>query len=257
MSLYRFFLDTQILADEADDTFRLDLTHEDEKHAKVVRLRPGEHIAIIDGASDYFECVIERIDADGVFVSITQHLDAPTLPFAVTLFQGLAKGERFDQVLKHCTELGVSAFVPLLTERTVVKVDPKRIPSKMERWATIIRNAAKQSGLAFIPALEAPVAIESALPYLHEADLVLICWEGALRSGSIRHAIAEAGLRRDAKVAIVVGPEGGLADDEVSRILGACPETCLVSLGPTILRTETAAVVSCALALDEMREELL
>ncbi len=254
MSLYRFFLDEQVLSSISDEVFRLELSQQDEKHARVIRLKPFEHIAIIDGSGDYFECRIERMDDEGIFVSIAQHLDAPSDEFEVILYQGLAKGERFETVLKHATELGVSAFVPLISKRCVVRLDPKKVSAKCERWRTIIRGAAKQAGLIRIPDLGEPENIDGALSSLSGADLVLICWEEAMDSMGIRAAIDDAALASGARVAIVVGPEGGFSDDEVSRLLASNDSAKLASLGPTILRTETAGIVSCALALERLRE---
>lgn len=276
MSLHRFFLETQVLSqvvsapegmvgvvdagkdacERYTDEFLLDVSDEDAKHAKVIRLKPGEHIAVIDAQGDYFECEIRRIDNDGIHVVISQHLDAPQDCCSVTLFQGLAKGERFEAVLKHATELGVSAFVPLMCERCVVRLDAKKIPSKINRWKTIVKNAAKQAGLHFIPIVEEPQTFHEAIESLSDFDLVLICWEEAMGAMGIRATIGRATLAYGAKIAIVVGPEGGISDSETSSMLSGVSQAKLVSLGPTILRTETAGIVSCALALDALREEL-
>lgn len=256
MSLHRFFLDDQVIAVQPDDVFRLELSREDAKHARVIRLKSGEHIAVVDAEGDYFELEVQRIDDEGIFASISRHLDAPVEGFELILYQGLAKGERFETVLKHATELGVSAFVPLISDRCVVKLDAKRSASKLSRWETIIRNAAKQSGQIRIPKLFALEDIPTAVLSLSEMDLVLICWEEAMDSLNIRAAIDDAGLAQDARIAIIVGPEGGFSDDEVSKLLSSGSTAKLVSLGPTILRTETAGIVSCALALDRLREGL-
>ena len=270
MSLHRFFLDDQVLSDITNDDFILDLAHEDLKHAKVIRLKPGEHIAVIDAQSDYFECRVVDLEQDGLRVAIAQHLDAPREPFSLTLFQGIAKGERFEFVLKHSTELGVSAICPLISERCVVKLDANKISSKMARWKTIVKNAAKQAGLSFIPVLHEPVSIKDVASAgklaektaassqvgidLNSFDLVIICWEEALDCRSIRCTIKDAALIPEGRIALIVGPEGGFSDDEVSAMLASNKHAKLASLGPTILRTETAGIVSCALALDALRE---
>ena len=108
MSLPQFFLDEQVLADEVQEQFPLALSRDDAKHAKVLRLDPGEHIAVVDAAQDYFECEIRSFDGATPIVAISGHLDAQPLAAYVCLVQGLAKGEKMETVIRHATELGVS-----------------------------------------------------------------------------------------------------------------------------------------------------
>lgn len=254
MSYHRFFLDEQILSNETEERFVLELSKEDAKHARVLRLKEHERIAVIDAAGDYFICEIVGLD-DGIHVRISQRLDVPTEPFELTLFQGLARSERFEAVLRHATELGVHAFVPLSSRRCVVQLDGKKLASKLNRWETIVKNAAKQAGLSFIAKVASPIDVDLASSsMLGSFDLVLICWEESLHAPSIRQAIASSSIPDGASVAVVVGPEGGFEEDEVSSMLAANPASQLVGLGPSILRTETAGIVSCAFALDALRE---
>ena len=255
MSLPRFFLDSQVLAEEGGESFLLRLAPDDVKHARVLRLQPGEHLAVIDAVSDYFECEVVSFD-DDLFVRIARHDGAPEQGAQVVLFQGLAKGDKFDEVVRHASEVGVSAFVPLVCERSVVKLDAKKAAARTQRWRSIAKSAAMQAGLAAIPEVSEPVGIDEACDYLSGATCVLVCWEEE-RAVSIGQAIATALARTltprdDARVAVIVGPEGGLSESEVARLTSSNDNARAVTLGPTILRTETAGVVASALALYEL-----
>lgn len=253
MSLQRFFLEEQIIADETQESFPLRLAKDDEKHVRVLRLAPGEHIAVVDAASDYFECEIRGFDGQAPVVSISRHLDAPKAGAQVMLVQGLAKGEKMDTVIRHATELGVCAFLPLLCERSIVKLDAKKTATRMQRWRTIAKSAAMQSGQPRIPRILEPARAADAARSLAELDAVLICWEEAPQTARLSDALASAvPTAKSARIAVVVGPEGGLAEREVELLLASNPRSSLVSLGPSILRTETAGIVAPALAIYEL-----
>ncbi len=255
MSLPRFFLDSQVLSAETEPVFPLRLGVDDMRHARVLRLRPGEHIAVIDAAQDYFECEIVSM-ADGVSVRIAAHEKAPEIGRRVVLLQGLSKGDKMDTVIRHATELGVSAFIPLSCSRSVLKLDPAKSVKRTERWRSIAKSAAMQSGQAAVPEVSEPKTPAEAAEMLGQFTAVLVCWEEE-RAGSLRRAI-DAGLAywgclaADAKVAVVVGPEGGLTSEEVRTLLACNPAAASITLGPGILRTETAGVVAPALVLYEL-----
>ena len=177
MSLPRFFLENQVIADEPQEVFPLRLARDDAKHAKVLRLAPGEHIAVIDAAQDYFECEIASFDDDFPLVRITRHGDATDDGPLVMLVQGLAKGEKMDSVIRHATELGVAAFIPLTCERSIVKLDAKKTRTRLDRWCSIAKSAAMQSGQPRIPEVLEPRSAKEAAAELAEATAVLICWE--------------------------------------------------------------------------------
>lgn len=252
MSLHRFFLDSQILSEVEGDIFQLGLNSEDLKHANVLRLQAGEHIAVIDAASDYFECSVESLGRNSCEVRIARRLDAPSKPYSLTLFQGLAKGERFESVLRHASEFGIDGIVPYASERSVVKLDAKRAEQKLIRWSSIAKSAAKQAGLIRIPEVHGVVDTDGACASLAEFDAVLICWEECEVSLSMRAFFQDIQAVPGLDAAVVVGPEGGLSEEEVSRLLECNPNAALVSLGSTILRTETAGIASVAIAVSEL-----
>lgn len=257
MSLPRFFLENQVLGAEGEEVFPLRLAADDAKHAKVLRLAPGEHIAVIDAASDYFECEIVEFSDALPLVRIARHEGFAEEGPQVILLQGLAKGDKMETVIRHATEVGVAAFVPLACVRSIVKLDGKKAVVKTERWRAIAKSAAMQSGQPAIPEVSEPVSLREACEMLGGATAVLVCWEEAPDSANLREAVQGALAEThtpaaDARIAVVVGPEGGLAPEEVDALLSCNPRARLVTLGPSILRTETAGIVAPALVLYEL-----
>ena len=257
MSLPHFFLDEQILAHEAQAEFPLALSRDDAKHAKVLRLAPGEHIAVIDADQDYFECEIISFDDAVPVVRIAGHLDAAgDLPH-VCLVQGLAKGDKMETVIRHATELGVAQFMPFSAARSIMKVDAKKVAAKTERWQAIAKSAAMQSGQVRLAHVEQPQKLSGVCRQLASFDAVLVCWEEAPGTAclhdALQRALAAAGKPLSSvRIAVVVGPEGGLASEEVDAFLACNPMAALVSLGRCILRTETAGIVAPTLVLYEL-----
>lgn len=257
MSLPHFYLQNQVLADEGAAAFPLRLAPDDAKHARVLRLSAGEHIAVVDAARDYFECEVVSFDDALPTVRIAQRLEGGAAGGAVVLVQGLAKGDKMETVIRHATELGVAGFVPLACERSVVKLDERKAAAKAERWRAVAKSAAMQSGQRAAPEVSEPLGLAQACGLLAQATAVLVCWEEAPQTAHIDEALA-AGLSRcaaqpdDARIAVVVGPEGGLTQREVDALLASCPRASLVTLGPSILRTETAGIVAPALVLHEL-----
>ena len=212
---------------------------------------------VIDGSQDCFECEIVDVTDQLPLVSIARHEDTSEEGPLVMVLQGLAKGDKMDTVIRQGTELGVAAFVPLECERSVVRLDEKKAAKRTERWRAIAKSAAMQSGQPRIPEVHGPMTVSDACPLLKEATAVLVCWEEAPATAKLHDALERAllaagTLRQDARVAVVVGPEGGLAPDEVEALLGCNPRASLVSLGNSILRTETAGVIAPALVLYEL-----
>ena len=257
MSLHQFFLDNQVLAAERAEVFALRLSDDDVRHARVLRLHAGEHIAVVDASSDYFECEIASFDGDVMLVSIAAHDDAPDAGPRVMLCQGLAKGDKMETVIRHATEVGVDAFVPLACARSVMKLDTKRAASKCERWRAIAKSAAMQAGRRAVPQVCEPMSVSQLAEAVVGVTAVLVCWEEAPASASLREALGSALAATstpaaDARVAVVVGPEGGLEPREVEVLLSCNPRASLVTLGPSVLRTETAGIVAPALVLHEL-----
>jgi len=203
---------------------------------KVLRLGPGAAIRLFDGAGTEIEATIEAVDNSSVKVVLGSRRRIPAPACTITLLQCLARGERLDLVVQKTTELGVARIVPVQSERAVMKPTAHQ----HRRWQTIAEEAARQSGRADVPQVLECVgfgaALELAIP---QARFVL--WERE-HGKSLSQALATG--PRD--VALLVGPEGGFTPKEFDSATRA--NYLPVSLGPRILRTETAAIVAVALA---------
>lgn len=264
MSLPRFFLTEQILAEETEPEFVLRLSPDDAHHAQVLRLSPGEHIAVIDAELDYFECAITRVDTRDIVVRIAQHECAHKPDFEVYLCQGLAKSDKVDMVFRHATELGVRGFIPWCSARSVVKLDDKKAQKRLERLSSIVKSAAMQSGQPAIPQVYPIVRGKELSRCLAEFDCVIICWEECGETKRLHDILAHAqrnhiGLlseqtvtQRPLKVLMVIGPEGGLTSEEIDMLTSAHEQAHVITLGEGILRTETAGIVASALAIYEL-----
>lgn len=211
------------------------LSPEEANHAlRVLRLQAGDPCqAILNGK--IFEAVIAATEPD-VTLSLGAELPSPEASVQVTLFQGLPKGDKMEYILQKCTEAGVFQVTPVLFSRCVAKWEKKDDEKKLPRWQRIMSEAGKQSGRAVIPAVTPPVTVQELCEQMKDFDLVLTPWEEA-RSGSIR--ITWQGQK---KIAIVIGPEGGIDAEEIAQMsaAGALP----VTLGPRIFRTETAGLAA-------------
>lgn len=230
----------------------LDLDETDAHHIfRVLRLKPGETVVLCDGHSFDYEARLVRVDKAVVRARVTSVHPSLTEPrLFLTLVQGVAKGGNMDLVVQKAVEIGVSRIIPVVTERTVVQLDDKRADSRVERWQRIAYEAAKQSRRGIVPFVQ---SIVDWTQLWRKDDLghVFVPWEEEDGRGLLE-AIEEAKPRprseeRRPAVTVVIGPEGGLTPEEidVARRHGAKP----VTLGPRILRTETAAIVASALVL--------
>jgi 16S rRNA (uracil1498-N3)-methyltransferase len=224
----------------------------------VLRLRSRDAVVLFDGRGGEWQAEVATLRRGEATARLLRHEPGyPEDALRVTLCQAMIKTDRFEWVLQKGTELGVAAFLPLLTRRVVgaagrgSPVERARERAlKSERWRRIVVEAAEQCGRTIVPEIHDPGALRSAL----EANQPgIICWEGAGDAPPVREALAQAlapAERRgtDASaVQIFIGPEGGFTPDEVAAAVeaGAVPAT----LGPRILRSETAALAAVALAL--------
>jgi 16S rRNA (uracil1498-N3)-methyltransferase len=232
---------------EPDDleSDRLTIEGEDARHLAVVRRAcPGDLVRISDGRGTIVEARLTSVAPGAVGAEVLARTLTPAPRPSVVVHQGLAKGDKVDGVIRHLVEMGVDGIVVFEAGRSVARWDPARQAAAARRWATIAREAAKQSHRAWLPALSGPLAVGGAAAEGRGLGLVA---HPAARS-RLRDVLAEQGPAVPESVWVVVGPEGGLSGEEVAAFAaaGAVP----VSLGPQILRTETASVVAAALVLE-------
>jgi len=265
--LHRFFIPPHLFADET-----ITLPQEIARQVRsVLRLRPGEHIVVLNGLGD--EAEIELIDVSRERVSGHVLERRPGLPEPqthVTLCQGLLKADLFEWVLQKGTELGVSAFVPIQSERVLPGLETVS-PARMSRWQTILREAAEQCGRSRIPTLSPPQPFERLLADLPAGALALVCWEAARepslrsflhgegwdlyrqrptgRGEAARTAGVPVGSGGAGSIWLFIGPRDGLTAEEAQYAAEQGAE--IVTLGPRILRAETAALAAATILLYE------
>jgi 16S rRNA (uracil1498-N3)-methyltransferase len=209
--------------------------------ARVLRLRPGDTVVASDGAGRDYTVRLDAVRprATGVVVGVTDA--AGESPLALTLVQGLPKGDKLETIVRAATELGVARVVPALAARTVVRLAERQAGARLARWQRVAREAAKQCGRRVVPEVTAARPLEACLDEARDADLALCLWEGD--APPLAQALAEAEHPR--RVAVLVGPEGGLERREVDAARGRGWR--VVSLGARILRTETAGPAMLAI----------
>jgi 16S rRNA (uracil1498-N3)-methyltransferase len=201
---------------------------------RVLRLAPGDTVVATDGAGRDYTVRLDSVGeaASGTVLAVER--GAPESPLAITLVQGIPKGDKMEAIVRAATELGVARVRPALCERTIVRLEPGRWRDRARRWQRVAREAAKQCGRAVIPEVEAPRPLAECLAEAGPADLGLCFWEG----GGMPLHDALAGTSAPRSALLVVGPEGGLGPAEVEAARARA--LTIVSLGPRILRTETA-----------------
>ncbi len=223
---------------------------EDVKHiSKVLRCRIGENLEICDNDNNEYICEITNIDKSQVELNILEKVDIKReSDLKIKVYQGLPKGPKMEMILQKLTEVGVDEIILVETKRTVVKVDNKKEDKKIERWERIIYEAAKQSKRGKIPTLRGVLSFKEALADMKENDFNIAPYENE-RTKSIKQAIKGLDINN---IGIFVGPEGGFEDTEIQAIEEIGGQS--VSLGPRILRTETASLVASSIVLYELSD---
>ncbi len=214
----------------------------------VLRKELGDHLTVCDGHGQDYECEIVSASAGEVCCRILHQQNAETEPAVkLTLFQGLPKAEKMEWLLQKGVEIGISEFVPVATERSVVKLDGKKAEGKLVRWNKIAQSAAKQSGRGILPEVKNVMTVAQAIKIFDKYDMILVLYEED-RGRSLKVILREQKAVPE-KIALWIGPEGGFDPSEVEQLVRAGAVTA--GLGPRILRTETAGMTAAALILYE------
>jgi 16S rRNA (uracil1498-N3)-methyltransferase len=232
----------------------LALTGTEAHHAAdVLRVKKGETVLVLDGAGREFECVIGAADRKSVALSVIKKQTSPAPASSVTLVQAIPKGKLIETIIQKATELGAARIVPLLSERVIVRLDDDGAGAKAEKWRHTAIEAIKQCGQRWLPQVEAPITLPALLERGDKFDLSLI---GSLRDDA-RHpreyfdAFRKLQNKPPASVCVWIGPEGDFTDAELSSVknMGARP----MSLGPLILRSDTAALYALSIVSYELQ----
>lgn len=223
------------------------LSSEDSRHAlRVLRLDVGDELELVC-ASRRYVASIEEAGEDGVRVRVREELACTEPRTQVTLYQGLPKAEKMEWIVQKATELGACAVQGVAMERCVVKLSGKDAEKKAERWQKIAREAVKQCARVDVPQVRAPQKLAALREELSALDVLIVPWEDA-RDGSIRDALAPFENREALRIGVLIGPEGGIAPGEAEWLRETAGGR-LVTLGPRILRTETAALAALTLVM--------
>ena len=218
----------------------------------VLRVRKGEEVTVLDGAGQEFLCTVQATERAQVQLKMLERKVHRALPCQVTLVQALPKGRIIEAIIQKATELGTWRIVPLLSERVVSDLDEKAAHDKQAKWQTVAVEAIKQCGSPWLPRVCAPITPADFLARSDRAELALLA---SLQPGS-RHAreyfnaFAGKYQRAPKSIQIWIGPEGDFTGNEVENIeaSGASP----ITLGPRVLRTETAAIYCLSIVNHEL-----
>ena len=208
--------------------------------ASVRRLRPGEELVLSDGAGALADCVVQSADKRSLTARVLAFRTVPLPRPPVTVVQAIPKSERSELAIELATEAGADEFVAWQAQRCVARWDGDRAANGLRRWRAVARSAARQSRRAWIPDVSGPMSTEALCSYLTQqigaGAVVLVLHESA------DVPITEETVAQANSVILLVGPEGGISDPEITALMNAGAVT--VRLGPTVLRTSTAAAVA-------------
>ena len=251
--MHRFFIEPHaVCGNEAV------LTGEDVQHiAKVLRLRAGDEVTLCDGAKTEYTARIDSVEKERITLCILETAASKTeSAVEITLYQGLPKAGKLETIIQKCVELGIGKVIPFDAERSVVKLSEKDFAKKQSRYQRVAYEAAKQSRRGIIPEVGESLKFKEMVEELDQYDLILFPYENeegttikdCLREVVRRVQAGEAELPK--RVCIIIGPEGGFADKEAAMLDEAGAQR--VSLGKTILRTETAGPAALAMTMYEL-----
>ncbi len=216
----------------------------------VLRCRPGEIIDLVDERQARYRAELDEIATHRIVAKILQKDENALKPaWSVTLAQAVLKGDKMDWVIQKATELGAGVIVPVVTERTIARPRAERKPHQQDRWRKIAKEAAQQCGRRDIPDVLPVVSMDELLKNPPEAALKLVPWETE-QDRSLKSVLRS--LKEKQPIAILIGPEGGFSPREIEKARKA--GWISVSLGPRILRAETAGMAVLAILEYELNE---
>ncbi len=238
----RFFVDKNQITDTAAY-----IEGEDVKHIlRVLRLREGDMITVCDKCKMDYECRISDISSDRVCAEIVSSGEnRAESDIHLTLYQGMPKSDKMDYIVQKCVELGVSEIVPVITKRAVSR--PNDADKKVSRWQKIAEEAAKQCGRGIIPKIGKMLGFDEALSEMCGEEILAVMPYECEVENKLRTVLCEA---KKKNISIFIGPEGGFDDMEAAVARNRGVKT--VTLGPRIMRTETAPLAVCAAVMYEL-----
>lgn len=221
------------------------ITGSDAAHIKkVLRMKSGDRIGLFDGRGFEYEARIENLLAGSVEVSITKRfLSASESPVQIIVAQALLKDKKMDILARQLTEIGITKLIPFTSIRSVPRPDKKRLSERRKRWEKIAIEALKQCRRGHVTEIGETITFNDVIKIDDECDLKIVFWEN--ESKPISDAVQQVHDRHYRKILAVLGPEGGFSEKEIEDARACGFVTA--SLGPRILRAETAAVAACTI----------
>lgn len=242
--MHRFFID------EKPKDKLITIIGKDAKHIKdVLRMKSGDMIEIVYDNIKY-TCKINRFDTNSVILDIVQFGSISNEPkLKINLYQSIPKSNKMEFILQKCTEIGVTSFTPVITARTIVKIDDlNKELKKISRWQSIVHEASKQSKRDIIPVVNPIISFRDAINQFMN-NITIVPYENEHYEDL--HSVRDKYINSE-QVNILIGPEGGFTEQEINELKEI--NSIVVSLGPRILRTETAGLVISTILLHEAHD---
>lgn len=242
--MHRFYVHPQSVGEK---TICFDLV-ESHHIDKVLRLKPGDRVRAFDGQGNEFSCTLLQRSKQGWMAEIQAQKSGLSEPYyRIHLMQGLAKGDKMNMIIQKAVEIGVYSIIPLQSEYSVIRMNSEKVCKKVERWQTIAREACKQCGRSYIPAVHLPQTVDETIRIVTGNSWIML-YEDEYDM-DLRTCIKEREILKSRDLYIMVGPEGGFSRREADLVRqhGACT----AHLGQRILRTETAGLVAASILFYE------
>ena len=232
----RFYADPSEMQNDRPQISGPDVRH----MQKVLRHAPGDRVVLIDGSGYEYTAVIESLSRDTATFSVTgKFLSRATSPLELVAAQGFLKEKKMDTIIRHLTELGISRWIPIFSERSVARPDEKRLAERGRRWEAIAIESLKQCGLSRLPEISRPRPMKELLEDAESYDGKVVFWEEETEP------VDELFPGKPEKILVLIGPEGGFSSGEIEQAKAAGFQSA--SMGPRILRAETASIAACTL----------
>lgn len=210
----------------------------------VLRLKPGDKVRLFDGEGFEYEAIIHRFLANRIEIKITHKFPGThESPVQIAVAQALLKEKKMDRLLRHLCELGITQWIPFISDRSVSKPGEKRLSARVERWNKIVKESCKQCQRSKLPEIIKTLTFKDVLGYGRSCDLKIIFYENA--SATLKSLMAPNPPALCQKILLILGPEGGFSDQEIENARTA--GYVVAGLGSRILRAETAAIAACTL----------
>ena len=242
----RFFVKTEQIREK-----EIIIIEENVKHIKnVLRKQIGDILEICNQQTGKtYKCEIIDLQDDKILTNIIDENDNEGNKIQVDIYQGLPNADKMELIIQKSIELGVNAIIPVEMKRCIVKLDSKSESKKIERWQKIAESAAKQSGRNFVPEIRNILKIEDIAKLTNIYDSIIVCYENE-KENYIKNELLKLKNKENVKIAVVIGPEGGLEETEVEFLKqnGAS----VITLGNRILRTETVALNLLSIIMYEL-----